>query len=239
MKQTVSILLATIILSCGNQEIHDDIVMDNTPWSKNQILKWENDSLTSVFYGDTIITIGPLSYGCFHYNHGYHINGIYQDGNLFYGESVLLDTRESFKELLNRLRKAKTIYHNSCTECGDFGFYYGTEQNFDIISIFYKIKAGEIDSALSYLMIKEPKWCYSSRYADLYLAILLDKMGRPLIEKHLSEISDINQQDSILIGSHWLHWQPIGEYNYKIYKEDIDWKHYFRTTLDRIEKQGI
>jgi hypothetical protein len=170
-----------------------------------------------------------LRYTCFHYN----------TGDEFYNKSVLLKKNESFSEFVVRLAEAKIQYHRNCIECGDSDYWYGTEQNLEIITLYSLIKMGRIDSSITYLKSKSKTWTNSSRYSDLYVAILMKNLGRNEIERKLNSITNLEKRDSILIGSHWLQWQSIGVYNFKLYKNAKSWRHYFTTTMDRIEKEGI
>ena len=229
MKQVLYALLILILTSCESKKSNEHYKKEIVPWGNNQIIEWDGNRMISIFYGDTLTSIGPLRYACFHYS----------AGDNFYEESVLPKENESYSDFLIRLKDAKTEHHQSCTECGDSNHWYGTEQNLEIITIHSLIKMEELDSALSYLADKSNKWRNSSNYADLYLAILMKKIDRSKIENSLLAIPNLSQQDSILIGPHWLLWQPIGEYNNKLYKDEINWKHYVSTTMDRIEEIGI
>ena len=230
--KNILIFFVLLLASCGNKNgkgIEESNDKEINPWANNRLLEWTGNSLVSIFYGDTLTCVGPLRYSCFHYDLG----------EKFYGETVLLKENESYPEFIERLKKAKNEYHDNCTECGDSDSWYGTEQNLEIITLYSLIKMEEIDSSITYLNSKSKTWRNSSRYSDLYLALLMKKIGRTEIEKKLGSITDLEKQDSILIGSHWLHWQPIGEYNFNLYQNKKNWRHYFTTTLDRIEKEGI
>ena len=146
MKQLIIISsLFLLLLSCGEK------VSDETEypigWSKNEILSWQNDTLTCIFYFDTIRTTGPLKYACFHYNRGL----------TYFDESVKLMENESYPELVNRLELAMKNYGTTCSECGDEDYYLGTLQNLDIIKIYSHIKMNQADSALAYLIEKYPE----------------------------------------------------------------------------------
>lgn len=225
----ISAIIIILLTNCKDElEVKEESIKD-FPWGNNQILELKSDSLKCIFYDDTLILVGPLKNTCYK---NYRTDEIFN-------ESVILKNNETYPDYIARLYEAKIYYSNNCSECGDSNFWEVNEQNLEIISLYSLIKMNRMDSALLYLNSKHKKWSSSSRYSDLYVAILLNTIGRHEIEKKLNDIPNINCKDSVLIGNHWIQWWPIREYNYNLYQENINWKHYFKTTMDRIEQQGI
>lgn len=208
--------------SCGNEK-------HVYGWDKNELISWKGDTLNAVFYTDTIQAVGPLKYGCFHFN----------TGSEWFGESVLMGANETIPELVNRLKNARKEHYMSCIECGDASYLIGSEQNLDIIQIYYHLKLNQTDSALKILERRSPEWQYWSRHSDLYLEALLQQFDKNAILSSVEQIPELDQQDSIKLVNQWLHWGPINSYNYKLYQDNINWKHYFETTLERLSRQGL
>lgn len=216
------IAVCTLFACNGNDDV-------SIPWESNRYLQWNRDSMTILFYEDTLINYGPLKYVCLHYN----------SGRQFYGVDVMPKVGETHSDYLDRLSSAKRNYHEHCSNCGDLDFWKGTEQNLEIITLYSLIRHGKFEEAKAFIQEKEKSWSNSSGYTDLYLALLLKTIGREQIEQQLNRIASIDKDDSIKIEDCWMRWQPIAEYNYYQYGKTIHWKAYIATTLDRIEKFDI
>lgn len=226
-----SFILVLFLTSCKNESYKPSTLQElPIAWGDNHSISYNNDTVLGVYY-DTIEFSGPFKYG--NLTHG--------GRHSFFGEPPQKKSNETHLQFIKRLKKSMDLAYETChPHCGDANFYNENIQNLEIINIYSLIKENEIDSAIYYLeKHTNKKWYGISRYQDLYIGLLLKKIGRKEIERQLASYTSIHRQDSIQLNDIWIKWDYIRTYEYYVYKDSINWPHYLNGLMNRIEINGI